>query len=480
MTQEPIKFGPEQSSGYDPLSGAMPLAMNVVIDGAGVVRRRPCIASASNLVETQLDAAGVDGVYATVGGSVYAVAGTSGARSVYLIDSGASSLATDYYSSLLVGDKRPVFAETESILAIAGGAEPQKIVLADNTSSRLGGSPPLCSHIVANASRLIANRTDDYRGQLSFSDTAAGSSYTGFETWSGINTGFFSAEGRPDSIVATAENSNELFAWGTTTLQVFAPDPATTYAPLPVVEHGTVAPYSVIKFDQKFAWLDNFGRIVVGDGRNVVDVSGPIAGTLQELDVVSDCFGYRVQVGNYDCLAWTFPADGRTFVYQPGVGWSQWSGWDATREGWTRFAVNAHAYSPTTGENIVGTTDGYMGVLSLSAHQDLGETVNAKVRTGFETRGTNNRKKCNAIRVMLRRGEPSGTSGTAARLSYRDDPGASWQHLNIELGDAGDTFPVVEFRSMGVYRQRQWEFTFTGNDALSLISVVEDFDVLEM
>lgn len=486
MPTAEISFANRQATGNQELAGAPGVAVNVVVDDTGSVRRRPGIAAIPGRFSGIVDPLGVTGLYETLGGSLYAIGGTPYFRSVYRVTGGSTPIGSGTGDSTLAGIGRPVFAETQLLLAIAGGGAMQKIVLASDASSRIADDPPYASHVVANSSRLLGNIAQvDYnntfdKSVVRFSDIANGNnSYAGMEIWTeGLSTaGHFSAEANPDPVLAIAENTNEVFCFGTSSLQVFSPDPTAVYSPSTTKEIGCAAPYSVIKLNQEFAWFDNLRRFMLSDGRSELVLSDPIANTLDELETVSDCFGYRVVVGPIDAMVWTFPSDGRTFAFQKVSGWAEWMGWSAGN--WAAFSVLSH-HLQFTGrhDNLVGTSGGRVGQLSLSAHTDFGEPINARVETGYLARGTDARKHCKCVRLALRRGQTAESTAPIAHLSWRDQPGPWSPPLEISLGSTGETEPVVELRSLGIYRRRQWRFEFSGSEALELVSVTEEYDVL--
>lgn len=488
MPQADISFSNKQGTGQQELAGSPGVAMNVMVDQTGAIRPRPGIAAAPNVFTGIVEAAGLQGLYQTQGGQLYAVGSATPFRQLYkLTGSAATLIGTPISDASLDGYSRPTFAETQLLLAVAGGGAMQKIVLNGSVSSRILDQPPQASHVIANSSRLLGNianvtfnNTFD-KSVVRFSDIANGnSSYAGMEVWTeGLGTaGHFSCEADPDPVVAIAENTNEVFCFGTTSLQVFDPDPTAVYAPAVTRELGCSAPYSVIKINQEFAWLDNLRRFVMSDGRSEDVISDPIKKTLDDLTTVNDCFGYRVVTGPLDAMVWTFPTDGRTFAFQKGSGWAEWSGWDNSVNNWLPFAVNCSQISPLTHDVLVGTTTGIVGRMSLNATTDLGSRINARVDTGYLARGTDERKWCKCVRVALRRGQNNETTEPLAFLSYRDGPGPFSPPIAIGLGLLGDTNPVLEFRSLGVYRRRQWRFEFSGTEALELVSVTEDYDVL--
>jgi hypothetical protein len=471
-----IPFTNQQASGVEPLAGAGVVSMNVVADPSGSVTRRPGIMAYPVAPESAVNNAGIEGLFATDDGVLLA-ASTGPGRVLYEINGGSAlTLQTN-----LPGTGRPVFAQTEMLVTMSGGREILKYVRADHSVALLGGNPPLASHVIAHASRLLANDTQVNKTAVRYSSTFIGDTdYSGAENWSfAPPAGYITAEARPDNVVAVHENTNNVFVFGQGTLQVYGPDASAVYLPEATREYGCGAPYSVIKQDQAFAWLDQYQRFVVSDGRSIKVISDPISKTLNTMETYSDCYGYRVITGNIDCLVWTFPTDGRTFVYQSGSGWGQWSGWDAATTGFAPFSVLSHHLRQDTDVNVVGTTDGFIGELSVNALTDLGVPIKAYIETGYVSRGTDQKKHCQCVRFALRRGTVTGGTGPQAFFSYRDQPGPWEPSIPIDLGRSGDTHPVLEFRSLGTYRRRQWRFEFTGTEELVLVSASEDFEVLE-
>lgn len=479
MPEQAIPFVNKQTSGQDGLGGGIELAMNVVVDQLGVVYRRPGIKAHPELTSAVVDPNGLVGVYKTLDGQVWAVGGGMAERPIYAVGSSAVSLGPA--PAGVRGTLRPTFAETEMLLVIAGGDAPEKVVLSTQASERLGGSPPRSTHVLANASRLLLNDNIVDRTKVRFSDVAIGTtSYAGLEVWSlgGLGTsGYFSAEGRPDPVVALAEDTNEVLVFGQATLQSFQPDPTIVYSPLSTREVGCSAPYSVTKIDQDFFWLDHLRRFQMGGSRSYQPISNPIQRTIDAIGTVSDCYGMYVSMDFLDLLAWTFPTDGRTFVFQQGVGWGQWAGW--ANGNWAPLGIGA-LYMPTDGgAPIVGTTSGKIGTLSLEAADDFGTAIRASVTTGYQDRGTASKKHCASVKLTLRRGTTQSADGPQAFLRYRDRPGPWGEPIPIELGISGDTEVMVPLRSLGpTYYRRQWKFEYAGTEALALVSAMEEFTVL--
>lgn len=480
MPQEPINFGPFQDSSSEELGGASPYAINVIIDENGVVSKRPGISTYSVAPSSVVDADGILGLYATNGSQLFAVGGTDNARVIYRISGGSSSSISPIPDAKLNGTSRPVFTETELYMLCAGGSNIQKIHLDSYDSSHLAGDPPTSSHICANSSRLLANDISLDKTKVRFSGVFQGTVDTsGMETWGLGNDddgGFFTAEARPDDVVAIHENTNEVFVWGKDNVQIFSPDTTFIFAPSATREFGCIAPYSIIKKDQQFFWLDQHLRFIYSDGREFNNIEKPIKKQLDALTDPTDCFGFRFLQGDKECFVWTFLTDQVSFCYQVGGGWGTWSGWDSSAGNFKKLNILSHHLRRDGGVNVVGTHDGKIGKLDLDTADDLGELIVSQTATGFIDHGTDNRKLCKSIKISARRGSTSSES--LGRLEWRDDTGGWNGPLYMDFGSTGDYHVVKEFRSLGIYNRRQWRFTFSDSAKLSLVRVMEDFEIL--
>lgn len=472
MPRAPILFAPNEESGQEPLAGAGRVAHNVVIDARGAVSRRPGLKAYSGALDSVIDADGIKGIVSTPDGKLWAVGGGFPNANLYRVTAGGTkTLPGDSPGLEIASGARAVITQTEALLVMTAGRRPQKVDIDTEDSDKLGGSPPDCTHIATHAGRLLCNNLG-IQSQINYSGIATGGATSGHEDWAtGLGTGgFFSAEARPDPVVALAENTNEVFVWGTTSMQVFVSDPQFVYSPGSTREYGLIAPYSVINRDQAFAWLDHKRRFVISDGRTVQVISKQIQHTLDKMTKVDDCFGYRVHLGWVDALVWTFPTDGRTYVYAGGL-WSQWGSNPGV------FRVTAHHQRPDTGENVVGDSNGYLSLLDLDTSTDRGDAIVADVSTGFENRDTDSRKQCRNVYLSFQRGEATETE-PEAHLYYRDHPGEWLGPIRVGLGVSSDDEIVVPLGPLGVYRRREWRLVFAGSENFRLIRAVEDYEVL--
>lgn len=526
-----IPFGPLLETSSEEISGASGEAFNVIADARGVLRKRPGIGTYSVAPATSVDANGVLGLYLTedrvahtngtptvsgthpgvlyaVGATVNAAGGGHNAgRNVYRIVGGSATLVGTGAANedrlatppaiATTRFPRPVFAETEALLVIAGGAEVGKIDIRPETFSApnftnpnpdyhemsfLGGCPPLASHVLCNSSRILANDTQLDQTKIRYSDVSQGIvDFSGHESWSPSpgGPGFFTAEARSDSLVACAENTNDIFLFGRTSLQLFSPDSAVTFAPAITREAGCLAPYSPEKVDDSYVWLDHQTRVVSSNGREWSDVGGAVQKTLDELTAPDECYSYRYSESFADCVVFRFETDEETLVLQPGIGWARWAQYESATGEFTMLPVLCHHRRKDGGLNVVGLEDGTIRTLSLEHETDLGEPIVAHVRSGFIDRGSDAFKKCNAVYLTLKRTKTL-SDGVVCYLEWRDSLTDEWTSLSIELGvEDGDLSPVVTLRSLGTYRRRQWRFRFADEAGLFLVRASEEFEVLE-
>lgn len=488
--EAPIPFTPTQESGFEPLGGASPVALNVVVSGKGVVERRPGIEACLPYPSGVISDGPIEAVYQEIGGAVFAFGSRADApeaeRQHWWTRLPDSPLGHVYWATRIHGQARPVFAQladngyvTQS--AVTAGAKPHRIYSASyGVAWGLGlfGTSgwgdigdvdtwiemPTCTHVVAMSSRLLANELRYGAERVRYSEIAD------YNTWSaGLGTaGAFTAENSPDPLVALDRTREYLFAFGSQTTQVFSPDPTWVFAPVLTIPVGCSAPYSIIDCEY---WIDQYKRVVRYQDGVASSVSSPIQAVLDRM-TVSDAYGFRAELGAARCFVWVFPTDGRTFVLQEGVGWGQWQSGVPER---AQFQVNAHCRL-ASGENLVGTLSGRVGKLSMAAATDFGDAVQARVETGYLARETSRRKVCKKLTVVLERGISSNPA--TAIVGYRDRPGPWRCRIPISLGSHGKTTHTLSFRNLGVYDRRQWFFEFSGAERLALVSATEEYEVI--
>lgn len=480
-----IPFVPDQQSGVEELAGGSPVAMNITIDSKGAITLRPGMADYAQGPKNQTASSNpILWLYAASDGNLYAVQQVGADWNLMLVKStGMQSLSERDGSKLFHVAQQPIVAETEDRLVFTSGDRPSEMLFSVGYPQLMGlagqpdaAAPPNGTHVVANNARVLLNDTTNTKELIQFSDLS-GQSTGGYDVFNGYNqsaSGFFQGIPNAEPVLALVEKSQQIFCMGRTKTQVWSPDANTIYAIEAAREIGCAAPYSVVGTDDSVVWLDHRRRFTMSDGKTLSPISDPqIQQTLNDMATVSDCYGFRFVEGNTDALVWTFPTDGRTFVYQKSAGWSQWSSFNGSQ--WGKFAVRSHTLRPDDDTNVVGLADGRIAKLSTNSGDDFGTAINAYIITGFQDRDTDSLKHCRTVFLAIRRGQ-TGSTEPCGRLSWRDDLGDFGPGMPVSFGATDDTNAVVVLRGLGTYRRRQWKFEFMTHVAVA--SVREEYEVL--
>jgi len=440
--------------------------VNALADEAGTVRQRPGIATWSGFPSTIPNASPVVGMVPFGEFLVYVTED----RKLFAVQGGAvADLSDSTAATKLDGASRPSLIATRNKVVAVGGGLPQKWT--SGLSARLGGSPPMATHIAGIATRLVVSQANP-SGQLQWS----GLGDSGHETWDALD--YAEAEADPDVIRALHGNTNELFVFGAKTLQKFVPDAVVGFAPVSTVGLGLLAPYSVVPLDDQFAFLDRSRRIMLTDGRGYQETNPQLGKTFDAIGTVSDCWGFHALLDQWDLGVWMFPTHGKGYIWDRGANrWSEWRAWNGSA--YSEPTITSAVSWPEKNLTLVGLSTGQIARLDGSTYSDLGEVLKVEITTGFTDRGTSQGKACKAARFRFKRGQTSqGSTAPVVVISYRDDLGAFRVQRRASLGVAGDYNPVIDLRSLGTYRQRQWKIEFTAASELSFVGAEEEFEVL--
>jgi hypothetical protein len=472
----PLPFNSGQSSGLDELAGASPLVINQLVDTTGTLKPRPGLVAWDGFPEVPPAASAVVAMVPWGNILVYVTAD----RRIWAIYPGgfAVALSTASEDTMMHGPRRPIGITTRSrVILVAGGAA-QKWeggALTERLLGIDGWYPPYATHIASVGPRLVVN-TADQSGRIQWSNLGEN---PGHETWDALD--YAEAEAKSDPLVAVADNANEAFAFGTRSIQVFTPDPYVGLAAGRSVNVGLLAPYSLVSFDDEFAFLDRERRFVKTDGRGFTDnenvISKPIEAVLRPL-AGTNAWGFRMAIDRFDAGVWFFPTSGLGFIWNRRNGqWSEWRAWGDT--GYVPHTITSAVQWPEMNLLLVGLDTGQIVKLDVNARTDMGQLIKLHNRTGFVAHGTAARKHSRSVRFVFKRGTaPYGATPPPVHISWRDDLGAFRDPVVRDLGVAGEYNPVIELRSTGVYRQRQWEVTYTSDADYTLVAAEEDFEVL--
>lgn len=366
---------------------------------------------------------------------------------------------------------RVTFALGDSYVYAAGGGQVQRWTNSGlGNAEVLSASPLGTTHIATLGQRLVANDTVN-PSSFYWSDIGEGA----WATWPSENVS--NADARPDPIVGIYENTNELFIFGSETLQVFAvgSDPTFPFESVTSVNVGLGAPYGVCRVDSTFAFLDDHRRIVISDGRTVEPISDAIQKTIRGLATTSDCWMYREERGQHSSLVVRLPTERRTFAYDlKGEKWSERNYYSAPFQG--DFPVSAHVYWPAYNYNILGSTSSGLLRMDEDSRQDIAGPLVCERTTGWHDFGTVNRKRSGRIRIVMRRGTGAegATSPGALEVRVQSDDGAWGEWQPVSVGVPEDYVQTQDLFLGGVFRRRRYGFRYSTTEDVSLVSAHDD------
>lgn len=440
--------------------------INLILDQAGTNYDRPTLE-----LLTMLDSIEPIGMYSF--DNVVMVVTID--RRIFTVDTVGN--VNNITGTSLPGEGRPVFADNGTTVFIAGGEAPLKWTPGGLTAL-LGGSPPDMTHIVYLDDYLIGNRRNQTERNkvIQFSDNGT------TETWTGSN--IFSHVADPDELQGLTVSQRELYAVGQRTIEVWQ-NIGTT--PIPFVrafiwEYGTGAPYSIHSKDNSVFILDQDRRILRFAGREFKRVSEGIEADIATYESVSDCvinsFTWDGSIHIF-CL---FPSAGKAWSLDlKNDQWTEWRGYD--ENGFARVRMNCLVYAKPdvfAGDFLTGK----VWKFSRTEKTDAGGIFKRVRRFSNRDGGAGVRKRANLLRFNMKRNVASefegGVSETNPKfeLRWRDDDKPFSEFRNISLGEIGEQKTYAEFRRLGVYRSRQYEFQFSDPSELSITSVETDEEVM--
>lgn len=503
VPESPLPFDDGQRVFAEDLPDARQSVINWQLDGAGAVRLRPGISSAT------LD----PGAYSRTTGTLQGIIGAYVWRSVFnqrdylvyvrqdrriwtkdLVTNVVTAISdttgdADDIPSMLDGAAPvAIFAEDSQRLTIAGGGQLQTwngnvAALSQRISTFSAGvnePPRSATHVVGLANYLIANQAalPGTNTQISWS----GLGDANHVTWNPLN--FNTADADPDNIVAIAGNLREVFAFGSKTVQAFGigADPTLPFSSSAAMAIGCGAAYSVIRSDEAFAWLDENRRFVRSDARTKHFIGDDINKLIRDFTTVSDCFGFRLRLAYWDLLVWIFPTEGKTYTYdQSAKRWYQWRGWNGVDD-FTAIRIAAYAFWATGNMHIVGDSMyENLWTLDAAATSDTGPNlpIVAERITEHLDYGTTTRKRCTKARFFVKRGQAAQDASEAfLDVAKRDDDGPWSGNTLLGMGLAGDYASFKDWYPGGIYYRRQYRVRYSGGVDLAIAKMVEFWEPL--
>lgn len=400
-------------------------------------------------------------------------------RYIYRILAGAPTVAaplsTSTVTTQLDGTAAPVFAEDATSLFIAGGGVLQKVEAL--TSARLGntpGGPSVSTHIAWLGQRLVANNRMTPLEKSYYYWSAAGDGADA--SWPAAN--YAAAEARPDEVVAIYENAQQLWIWGTSSLQTYGigSDATNPYDAISTVNVGLGAIYSPTRVDGTFVFIDETGRVVRSDGhsQSPKDIGADVVTEIRSMSTYADAWGWRARQGRYDTMGLHFPTAGRTFELDLSTGkWCEQAYYDSAQRLIARMPISAYAY--WNGTHVFGRSDtNDIATVSDATGLELSGPLLCQRTISNVTHGTPGHKRSAGLRVSMRRGTTEDAIPGMVEVRVRNDKKAWSGWKPISVGRTNDAKPYRDLFFGGVFVQRDYDVRYAGSNSTSIVSITDD------
>ena len=459
----PIHKPPSRNTDELGLKGYGAQLYDGYIDDFGNVMRRPGLVELCDLGTS----AAIDGLYWWDEESVaIAVSGTE-THQITGSDGTNSQITGDYFES----GARPMFGNYGSTLYAANGGKIISVTTSAVSEMADADAPQTVTHVGVIDTYLLANGTD---GKMWYSNVGAPTDWDG---------DYVTAEVAYDNVNALIVGDMEINLIGRRSWEAYRNDGSTPFVreSQGYIERGTTAPYTLARCNGRWHLLDQYRQIIRIDGRTPVIVSDSIGKYLDGFSGVTDALGDFITVNGRAFYIITFKSEEITIALDlKNNYWYNWGWWDTNNAVHKHWRGNCACISPLWNKVLIGDhSNGKVYYLDNSTYQDNSTTLKTLIRTEHINWGTESRKKfCNRLTLRVKRTNvPNAASAVTMYCRYRDDGKTSWcTEKEITLGDIGDTEFIGKVKRLGSYKSRQWEFYVTGNAALTIASIEENFD----
>jgi len=280
---------------------------------------------------------------------------------------------------------------------------------------------------------------------------------------------FASAESKPDPLQRAIVVNRELWLFGSQSIE---PWQNTGASPFPfervtgaVMDRGTAAFLSPAELTGSVFWLGDDLAVYMATGYSPQRISNfAVEEFLRKAaadDGVSDAFGMTYTQAGHSFYVLTLPAAGYTFVYDitTQLWHERWSGTQLTHAKWnvtTLVSWNSVIYA--------GYTDGQVGILDLDTFDELGNAIRSAAMTPpLYNDGKRAEVPVLELECELGVGLSAGQgSDPQIMVRWSDDGGATFSNQReAALGLMGDRIDRAIVRRMGLFRQREYEFSIS-------------------
>lgn len=307
--------------------------------------------------------------------------------------------------------------------------------------------------------------------------------------WDGTN--FASKEGGPDLLVGLIQVDEQLWLFGENTTEIWWDAGGANFPFAKVtgvfVETGLASPNCLALLDNSVFWLgaDQRGQGIVyrSNGYQPERISTFAIENMLATVTISDAIAYAYQAGGHSFYVLTLPTADQTWVYDVSTRlWHQRASYDPVAGKFHRHQGNCSDFF--NGMNIVG--DYQNG--NLYAFDDQATSDNGVIRKWVRSWQALPAGQNKGRRVFYSNLEIFADTGNAPETGQGSSP-TCWLRIS---NDGGKTFPIEQFRIMGLVGQttarirfenlgesRNRVFELSGTDPVIPIFLGAELDAIE-
>jgi len=314
-------------------------------------------------------------------------------------------------------------------------------------------------------------------------------------TWDALD--FAVAEGAGDNIVAIIADHRELWCFGATRTEVYYNSGSSDFPferlPGGFIEHGCIAPRSIVKLDNSLVWLGGdargAGMCWRANGYTPQRISNhAVEWIWSQYDSLDDAVAFAYQETGHQFYVLHFPsarptrimADGHpsvgyagaTWVFDAATGlWHERSYWDQVKGVECAHRGRFHAFA--FGKHLLGDyQSGALYEQDADVHDFAGEP-RRWLRSAPYLTNENRRTFYSRFELLYLAGQGTATGQGAApvaRLSWSNDAGATWSNeLDASMGAIGATGQRCFWNRLGSGRRRC--FAVAGSDPVRTVLI---------
>jgi hypothetical protein len=294
---------------------------------------------------------------------------------------------------------------------------------------------------------------------------------------------FASAEGHSDLLQALHVAWLEITLFGRDSLETYYDDGTNPFSRIDggILERGCLAPYSIVNAGGTWVWLDKERKVITLQGRQYDHKSGPYDSIIGEIEDVTGAWAVYFAIAGHSFYVLTFPTIKWTVIWNMTTDtWTEWGLWDSETATFGMWPGKSYCYARSWDLHLLGDASvGKVYAIRPALFQENNSSIRTIMRTAHMDHGTMAKKRSRSLLINVKRGQGGvGEDEPVFTMRYRDD-NRSWSNeRTIGLGEIGEIPNIVEVRTGGIYRTRQYEFTHTANSDFRLNAISENVEAL--